>query len=288
MNQTTHIESHIERMSAVRRFIENRLDEKMTVSELAAIACYSEFHFHRLFRAHFGESVYAFQKRLLLERAVKQLSYSSKSITDIALDAGYDNSSSFNKAFFKCFAHTPSQVRANKLAISASEQTISSELKVKTMEATIKQTDPIDVICARATGNYQKAAEDAWSTLMPFGYGNKLMDKATQLFGITYDDPAITDPDKIRYDACISVNQQIELTQGLEHKTIEGGRHAVFIHKGPHSNLAASYAHIFNQWLPDSGCELRDSPCFERYLNRDPRRTKPENLRTEIYVPLKA
>jgi AraC family transcriptional regulator len=25
---------------------------------------------------------------------------------------------------------------------------------------------------------------------------------------------------------------------------------------------------------------------FEKYLNRDPRRTKPENLRTEIYVPI--
>ncbi|MEZ8051404.1 GyrI-like domain-containing protein [Vibrio sp. 1F169] len=40
--------------------------------------------------------------------------------------------------------------------------------------------------------------------------------------------------------------------------------------------------------LPDrGGFELRDQPCFEVYLNRDPRRTKPENLKTEIYIPIK-
>jgi AraC family transcriptional regulator len=40
------------------------------------------------------------------------------------------------------------------------------------------------------------------------------------------------------------------------------------------------------QWYPESGEKLRDLPCFDVYLNRDPRRTKPENLRTEIYVPV--
>jgi AraC family transcriptional regulator len=29
-----------------------------------------------------------------------------------------------------------------------------------------------------------------------------------------------------------------------------------------------------------------ERPCFEKYLYRDPRRTKPENLRTEIWIPV--
>ena len=32
---------------------------------------------------------------------------------------------------------------------------------------------------------------------------------------------------------------------------------------------------------------IDDKPAFEKYYNRDPRRTKPENLRTEIYIPIK-
>jgi AraC family transcriptional regulator len=39
-------------------------------------------------------------------------------------------------------------------------------------------------------------------------------------------------------------------------------------------------------WVVSEGVGLRDAPLFEKYLNRDPRRTKPENLRTEIYVPI--
>ncbi|VAW34169.1 hypothetical protein MNBD_GAMMA01-1955 [hydrothermal vent metagenome] len=47
-----------------------------------------------------------------------------------------------------------------------------------------------------------------------------------------------------------------------------------------------TYGYIFNQWLPNSGYKLRAAPCFDLYLNKDPRRTKPENLKTEVHIPL--
>lgn len=50
-------------------------------------------------------------------------------------------------------------------------------------------------------------------------------------------------------------------------------------------NLKATYDQIMD-WVVQEGVKLRDAPLFEKYLNRDPRRTKPENLRTEIYVPI--
>lgn len=56
--------------------------------------------------------------------------------------------------------------------------------------------------------------------------------------------------------------------------------------KGAYEWLNDSYRSIFAAWLPASGSVLRNAPCFEKYLNRDPRRTKPENLRTEIWLPV--
>lgn len=287
MNQTIY---HT-RMAAVMARIENQLDQKLSVSELASIACYSEFHFHRLFRAYYGESIYAYQKRLLLERAVKQLCYTTAPVTEIAFNAGYDNSSSFNKAFLKCFAKTPTQVRGQNLAVRAKSINFANQLCEEiTMTPQIKHLDSTTVLCTRSTGHYKQAASEAWSTLMSFAYSNKLMIKQTRLFGISHDDPAVTESDKIRYDACISqeasLASEIELQQGIERKVIAGGKHAIFLHQGPHDNLADSYRHIFSHWLPNSGYELKDAPCFECYLNRDPRRTKPENLKTEIYIPL--
>jgi AraC family transcriptional regulator len=65
-----------------------------------------------------------------------------------------------------------------------------------------------------------------------------------------------------------------------------GGRYAVFLHRGSHEGMGATYDAIFSAWLPTSGVRLREAPCFDAYLNRDPRRTKPENLRTEIWMPV--
>ena len=49
---------------------------------------------------------------------------------------------------------------------------------------------------------------------------------------------------------------------------------------------AAPITKIFREWLPRSGCELCDSPGFERYRN-NPDRVPAEKLKTEIYIPLK-
>ncbi|MBI4646572.1 MAG: GyrI-like domain-containing protein [Bacteroidia bacterium] len=43
---------------------------------------------------------------------------------------------------------------------------------------------------------------------------------------------------------------------------------------------------MYKSWLPKSGYELLDAPSFEKYLN-NPNRTKPEKLKTQIYLPLK-
>ncbi|MFC1566604.1 GyrI-like domain-containing protein [bacterium] len=67
---------------------------------------------------------------------------------------------------------------------------------------------------------------------------------------------------------------------------IREGKYAIFLHKGPYEKLNQTYNAIFTSWLLTSDYKLQNLPCFELYLNRDPRKTKPENLRTEIYVPV--
>jgi|GEM_PF-4344137 len=36
----------------------------------------------------------------------------------------------------------------------------------------------------------------------------------------------------------------------------------------------------------ENGIKIEERPIFEIYLNRDPRRTEPKNLKTEIYLPI--
>ncbi|MCP5079676.1 MAG: AraC family transcriptional regulator [Psychromonas sp.] len=276
---------HTTRMKQVMSYIETHLDDNPTLKELSAIACYSEFHFQRLFQAFVGEAIHSYKRRLLLERAVHHLRYSQLTITDIALQSGFETSSAFNKAFKKRFNHAPSTIRTQH-DIDTQYMPVTDKRSLK-MKADIQQIKDIAVISARGTGEYSDAAKIAWETLMPFAYGNRLMQKETRSFGIGHDNPHVTNNEKLRYDACLNLEADISEYPALQKQVITGGKYALFIHKGSYENLSQSYNFIYNEWLMNSEFELRDLPCFEEYLNRDPRRTKPENLKTIIYLPLK-
>ncbi len=277
---------HYERMNKVIQHIEDNLDLEIEIKALLEIACYSEYHFHRLFRAYVGESIYGYRKRLLLERAIKQLLYTNNSVTEIAFKCGYENQSSFNKAFKNQFSYTPSQVRKQGVSLNTRKIATNTEWSIQ-MKPEIKNIENINIICARELGSYAEAAPKAWERIMKFAYSNRLMNKNTRSIGIPHDDPNVTNPNHIRYEACIDVDADIDNEDNLTKQTLTGGKYAVFLHKGAYENFQQTYAYIFNEWLPDSNHKLRDEkPCFEVYLNRDPRRTKPENLRSQIYIPL--
>ena len=275
---------HTQRMNKVIQFIDETLDLEISVSSLAKMAFYSEFHFHRIFRAYVGESVYAYRKRLLLERAVKFLQYTDKSVTEIAFDSGYENHSSFNKAFKKFFKHTPSEVRQNKIKFE--KYTFPQLPEDYQMKVKIVELEDIKVIATRGVGDFETVASQAWGRIMQFAYKNNHMNDNVRRFGITHDDPNVTDLDKIRYDACLDLDIDISGQEGLKKMIIAGGKYAQFIHKGSYQSLGNTYNYAFNQWLPESGYELRISPCFDLYLDKDPRMTNPDSLTTIVHIPL--
>ena len=114
----------------------------------------------------------------------------------------------------------------------------------------------------------------------------RLLTEETRAIGVGYDNPDITETGKLRADACVSVHDEVALEEGIHRMTIAGGDYAVFLHKGSYEGLSRTYRQIFGEWVKGNDVALRDVPVFEQYLNRDPRRTKPENLRTEIYLPI--
>ena len=280
------IAEHQESITRVMLFIQARLDEPPSLDEVAEVAAFSPYHFHRLFTAYTGESLSTFIRRLRLERAANRLRQTFDPITEIALDAGYETPTNFGKAFRQQFGQSPSEFREeNHLLDTAVFRQARTREQTK-MTPKIVNLDPQTVLFVRKTGPYSEASAAAFGALLPFDYGHKLIDKETQMIGMSHDSPDITDADKLRYDACITLNQSVQPQGEFNLQTIAGGRYALFVHKGPYEKFDETYRLIFGQWLAQSGERLRDAPIFERYLNRDPRRTKPENLHTEIYVPL--
>lgn len=73
--------------------------------------------------------------------------------------------------------------------------------------------------------------------------------------------------------------------EGFEYFDLAGGKHAVMEHKGPYATLAAAYEWLYGKWLPQSGEEPQSEPPIELYVN-DPTQTPPDQLRTDIRLPL--
>jgi AraC family transcriptional regulator len=95
----------------VMRYIREHINEPLNREMLAAVAGFSVPHFHRVFRAHVGESAISYVRRLRMERAGRKLRMGAVDITEVALAAGYDTHAAFSKAFKQQFGLSPSEFR---------------------------------------------------------------------------------------------------------------------------------------------------------------------------------
>jgi len=153
------------------------------------------------------------------------------------------------------------------------------------MEPEIRNFNTATAIYVRGTGPYAKSAKDAWGAVCAYAFPAGLVGENSKFIGISHDDPNNTPEDKLRYDACITVDREVQPSAEIGVQDIAGGRYAVFLHKGPYDKLMGVYAEIFEKWRPANDYTLREVPCFEIYLN-SPDQTPPEELLTEVCIPI--
>src|SRR5689334_23894861 len=103
-------------VQAVVEHVAQHLDEALALDALAARACLSPFHFHRVFRGMVGETPTELGRRLRLERAAWRLLHTDQPVTVLAFDAGYETHEAFSRAFRTSYAESPSTFRRRRHA----------------------------------------------------------------------------------------------------------------------------------------------------------------------------
>ena len=91
----------LQRMLNATDYIYAFYDQPLSLEELAAVACLSKFHFLRLFKIAFGKTPYQFINDVRICRAMDLLKHSSLDVHEVAARIGFQNSSSFSRAFFQ-------------------------------------------------------------------------------------------------------------------------------------------------------------------------------------------
>jgi AraC family transcriptional regulator len=267
------IEDYGVRLERVHCYLSEHLDADVDLDRLASIACFSPFHFHRIYHALQGETVAETVRRLRLHRAAIDLLDGAMPIARVADRAGYGSQAAFTRAFRSAYGAPPAAYRASTGAgvLHPVER---------------RESPDVAVLALRHDGAYEEIGT-AFERLNATAVGRGWLGPASRYFGLYYADPAAVPAALLRSDACLSAPAGVTGDGDLRPLTIAGGRYAVLLHVGPYAELHAAYTWLYRDWLPASGEETDGRPCVEEYLN-DPRRVPPSELRTEIWLPIQA
>ena len=270
-------------VNVVAEYIIQHLGEDIDLKSLARISNFSPFYFHRIMKAFLGEPIGTFIVRTRTEAAARLLRYSDIPIADIAYRIGYASPSSLSKVFKQFYGISPLEYRNNKNFVIMKPAIIRPDLELK---KEIRNVSERNVIYIRLTGDYKlNDYGGTWGRLFQFIKEQKLPMGDFSPLCIYHDDPKVTPAEKLRTDVCMVMPVKVAPKSDVGFKVIPAGRYAIFLYKGPYDNLQAVYDTIYGKYLPEMECTIRDEASAERYLN-NPCDTPPEELLTEIYIPV--
>ena len=96
-----------DKLKQVLDYIELHYAETITVSELAELCYFSDYHFMRFFKKHMNMTCIEYINNLRLEKSVELFEQGNSSILDVSLSVGFHNLSYFHRAFKKKYHMTP-------------------------------------------------------------------------------------------------------------------------------------------------------------------------------------
>jgi AraC family transcriptional regulator len=273
-------------MHRVLEHVDRHLDESLDLARLAEVAHFSPFHFHRVFAAWMGERLGDYLRRRRLEvAALRLLAQPGTPVLSIALAVGFGSGEAFTRAFKLRFGCAPSTWRAQQAeqrrqgrnpgqadrnldqagsALPFDHGSSFPPHEEIPVNVQVIDRAPVTVAYLRHLGPYGASIERFWGeTVYPWLVTHQLLGQPR--YGISHDDPSLTDPAQCRYDACAEVPAGFVPAGAALKTTIDGGRYAVLGFKGTSDEIGAAWSALLRDWLPGSGLQLDNRPCFEYY-----------------------
>jgi AraC family transcriptional regulator len=318
------------RINRVMDYMEANLAETHTLEELANVALFSKYHFHRIFQAMTGETPFQFLTRLRTAKAASLLRYSpSLTISEMGYQCGFSSPALFSRTFRQYFGVAPGEWRKREKSVDRSmndrhnktrsnldqpdsnlrqihsnsrqageevSMYICPEFKTlkwrtnmklnKSME--VKELPKMTVAYIRHTGPYQgnsqlfgKLIGELCTWAGPRGL---LQHNDMGIIIFYHDDPKVTEQDKLRMSVSIKVPENTKVDGKVGKMEVPAGTYAVGRFEVESHEFPEAWGWMYGTWLPQSGYQPDDGPCFEVY----PEEHKPgEKMKVDICVPVK-
>jgi AraC family transcriptional regulator len=271
---------YIARIDRVIDHLRAHLDRPVRLDELARVAGFSEFHFHRIFGAVTGETVNVFANRARIEKAARLLRYSDRSATDIAFDCGFSSSAAFSRAFRAAYDTTPSRFRRKgevgeskirkepfpeldyRLPMSVEEQR--AAFPVRVVDLPERRIAYLRVVNAFEGGRVLAA----FGEMVAWARREGILEEGT-LFGMSIDDPHVTPRPLYRYEVCFASSSPFVVAEGMSTVTLPAMRYAIARVSGDLRRVATAWDYLFRGWLIHSAYEPEHAPAIEVFLDKE-------------------
>ncbi|PFE05097.1 AraC family transcriptional regulator [Bacillus cereus] len=297
------MESYETQIQKAIDYIEVNVMEKQTLSNLARIAGFSEYHFHRVFQALVGDTVMEYVRKRRLARAAYQLSHTEEKILDIALEHGFQSHETFIRAFKKLFQMTPSSYRKQGIKTPMYYKANVKQRKFNPYLGGIQMEFRIEKKPAFHVAGYEmKTSNKEGKNLkdIPVFWDRYLQNNlASNITNRKHTDQYVelgmcTDFNLEAGDFTYIIGMEVTSFDGvsneLAQRTFPEATYAVFTtpkvpHKDMVSSLQQTWKSIFSEWFPHSGYEHAGVTEFELYDERS-HEDKSEFAQVEIWLPV--
>ena len=296
---------YINRINRVIDYIEANLDKELPLEKLSEVALFSPFHFHRIFSALVGETVNEFVKRKRIEKAAKLLNHDLDTpISDIAYYCGFNSVPVFCRNFKSYFNLSAKEYREKRQEEKSKKSQLNSKfnkleetgedyvcdvnnLKLNIMNKgiEIKDMPALNLVYCRHVGQFNQIAE-AYGKLMqwagPRGYLNNPNFKTVTVY---HDDPGITEIEKVRQSACITVNEPVKTEGEFGNMTVSAGKYMVGRFEIDETQFKDAWDSVCRN-LSESGYQPADENPYELYHNNHEEHPEKKFI-LDICIPVK-
>ena len=304
------LNDYISRINKSLDYIALNLANSMTLEELASVACFSKYHFNRIFHSIVGETPFQFILHCRLEKAASLLlANKNEAISEIGFRCGFTDIAIFSRKFKNYFNISATLYRRQKTQNSNISQWNSNETQTE-VESSMYFCPSLQTIKWRTSMTLNKSLEVKMlpkttvayiRNIGPYNGDQKLFgqlrDKlfawagARSLFGsdnfkfivLYHDDPRVAISDKLRMSLCITIPPETQVEGEIGKMEIESTIYAVAKFELKGTEFQQAWDWLYGQWLPTSGYQADDKPYFEMYTDAP----KDGNYIIDFCIPVK-
>lgn len=290
------------RINKVFQYIDKNLESKLSLDTVSEIACFSPFHFHRVFKLMTGETLNEFVTRRRIEKSVLDLLHKESSISEISHAYGFSDNSAYTKAFKKYYGISPTEfknqnphkfTRIRQLNSKIGQEyhdldqyvcVIDNLKKWMKMNAKIETKEMSKLTYAYISCIGSQELPTAFQKLISWAIPKGLMNEKAKLMTIYHDSLKVTAEEKARLSACFILEKPVDSEGEIGSSETAPGNYIVGSFEIVLEDFEKSWTSLY-LWMNENGYKKADKYSFEIYHNNFNEHPEKKAI-VDFYVPI--